>query len=174
MLRRAAQAAAVTLVAAMLGLLVWKIATQEKEKAKTGKQAPGFTLERLDGPGNLSLASFRGKSAVVLNFWASWCPPCVHEAPLFEAAWKRWRSHGLVVLGIDGSDDFTGDAKAFMRKHGLTYPVVRDRKLATVTIYGVIAYPETFFIGRRGKLVEHVVGAVTKNSLEAGIRKALR
>ncbi len=173
MLKRGAQAIAVTLVAAMLGLLIWKIATQEKAKAKTGKQAPGFTLERLDRPGTLTLDSFAGK-AVVVNFWASWCAPCRDEAPLFEAAWKRWRSHGLVVVGIDGSDDFTGDARRFMRKHGLTYPAGHDRRYAAVTDYGVTGYPETFFIGRRGKLVGHVPGQVSKSTLASGIRRALR
>jgi cytochrome c biogenesis protein CcmG/thiol:disulfide interchange protein DsbE len=174
MLKRVAQAAAVALVAALLGLLIWKIATQRETKAKVGKSAPDFTLKRLDRPGTLSLSSLRGKP-VVLNFWASWCGPCRDESPLLESAWKRWRSRGLVVLGInDGSEDFKSDARKFMRKYGMTYPVVRDVRYLTVTDYGVTGVPETFFVGRKGRLLEHITGAVKKDSLETGIRKVLQ
>lgn len=167
------QAGAVLLVGALLALLVWRIATRQEAEAKPNKPAPGFTLDRIDAPGNLSLASLRGKG-VVLNFWASWCAPCRDEAPLLEAAWMRWRAKGLVVVGLDGSDDFRGDARAFMRKYGMTYPVAQDRHMSTVVSYGVTGYPETFFINRRGTLVGHVAGAINRKELAAGVRKALQ
>jgi len=168
----ALQTGAVALVAALLGLLVWKIVTRPKAEAKIDKPAPAFDLSRLGAPGNVSLASLRGKP-VVLNFWASWCVGCRDESKLLESAWRRWHRK-VVFLGIDGSDDFTSDAKSFMRKHDVTYPAVHDRQLGTVTKYGVTGYPETFFVNRQGKLVGHIVGAAKARELASGIRNALQ
>lgn len=171
-LKLALQTGAVALVAALLGLLVWKIVTRQKSEAKIDKPAPAFDLARLGAPGKVSLASFRGKP-VVLNFWASWCVGCKDESKLLESAWRRWHRK-VVFLGIDGSDDFTGDARAFMRKHDVSYPALHDHQLTTVTKYGVTGYPETFFVNRKGKLVGHIVGAAKASALSAGIRDALQ
>src|SRR5439155_26264033 len=130
-----------------------------------------FTLSRLDRPGRLQLASLRGK-ADVLNFWASWCLPCNKEAHTLERAWKQ-RDGRLVVLGVD-INDFSGDARKFMRKHGLTYPVVHDNKNLTSPKYGFVYLPETFFVDRRGRVVGHVAGQVTASDLRDGIEEALR
>src|SRR5918911_3450413 len=102
-LKLAGQAVAVAAVAALLGLLVWKLAHGNggaAAKVDRGKSvpAPNFTYRRLDGGGKLSLASLRGK-AIVLNFWASWCIPCKKESPRLETTWRRWRAKGGVVGG---------------------------------------------------------------------------
>ena len=171
-LKLALQTGAVVLVGALLGLLVWKIVTRQKDEARIDKPAPAFDLARLGASDKVSLASLRGKP-VVLNFWASWCVGCKDESKTLEAAWRRW--HGKVVfLGIDGSDDFTGDARAFIRKHDVTYPAVHDKQLATATKYGVTGYPETFFVNRQGKLVGHIVGAAKAPALANGIHNALQ
>lgn len=167
------QGLALALVAGLLALLVWKLAHGSGGSVKVGQHAPAFTLARVGAPGDVSLSSLRGK-AVVLNFWASWCVPCKEEAPLLESAWQRWRSRGVVVLGVD-SRDFTGDARRFMRKHGVTYPVVRDGSGSHADSYGVDGYPETFFLDRDGRLTEHLVGQVSsRGQLDSAIREALR
>jgi cytochrome c biogenesis protein CcmG, thiol:disulfide interchange protein DsbE len=171
-LKLVGQALAVALVACLLALLVWKLARGGSHHVKAGQQVPDFTLDRIGVPGQLSLASLRGK-AVVLNFWASWCIPCKAEAPLLESAAARWRSRGVVVLGVD-SNDFTGDARGFMRRYGLTYPVVHDGDGGRANRYGVSGLPETFFVRRDGRLAVHIPGQiVTRRQLDAGIRKAL-
>jgi cytochrome c biogenesis protein CcmG/thiol:disulfide interchange protein DsbE len=167
-----AQGLALALVAGLLVLLIWKLAHGTKANLGAGKTVPGFTLARLDTPGKLSLASLKGK-AVVLNFWASWCVPCKQEAPLLESAWRRWRPRGVVVLGVD-SEDFSKDAQHFMRKHDVTYPVVRDGSGALTNSYGLTGYPETFFVDRKGRLTKHVVGQLKSTpQLDEAVRESL-
>lgn len=170
-LKLGAQALAVLLVAGLLALLVWKVAQGSRNETALGKAAPDFTLSRLDRPGELQLSSLRGKT-VVLNFWASWCDPCKREAPALQAATKRWGDR-VVVLGVD-VNDFGGDARGFMRKYGLTYPVVHDNKNLTSPKYGLTGLPETFFLDSRGRVVSHVPGEVKAAELQRGVEEALR
>ena len=170
-LKLGAQALAVGLVVLLLALLVWKVAHGSGAKASVGKTAPDFTLNRIDRPGKLQLASLRGK-VVVLNFWASWCAPCKQEAPALAAAAKRWQGRA-VVLGVD-VNDFAGDARGFARKYGLDYPLVHDNHNVTSPTYGLTGLPETFFIDRRGRVVVHVPGEVKEAEIQAGVERALR
>ena len=134
--------------------------------------APDFSLPRLNGKDPLRLRSLRG-NVVVLNFWASWCAPCKHEAPLLEAAARRFRSAGLVVVGVD-AQDFRSDARRFIKRYGLTYPVVHDGGTSTLTHYDVIGFPETWFIDRAGHVVgEHVRGPLTRARLVRNIMIAI-
>jgi len=178
-LKLGAQAVAVAGVLALLALLVWRVANAPgggaAESLRKGKlvRAPDWTLPRLEGSGKVSLASLRGK-VVVINFWAPWCIPCKAEAPHFEAASKRYASRGVVVVGVD-VNDFAGDARKFAHKHGLTYALVRDRSGRLLQPYGVSLLPETFIVGRNGKLVgDRVQGQLTAAALDSSIRRALR
>jgi cytochrome c biogenesis protein CcmG, thiol:disulfide interchange protein DsbE len=155
-LKLGAQVLALALVTGLFLLLIWKLASEEEgasRKLQRGETppAPAFTLDRLDRPGKLSLAAYRGRP-IVLNFWASWCVPCKEEAPLLEAVWKRHRDEGLVVLGVD-INDLRSDARRFARENRMTYPLAFDGVGETSTDYGLTGVPETFFIARSGKLV---------------------
>jgi cytochrome c biogenesis protein CcmG, thiol:disulfide interchange protein DsbE len=165
-LRLGAQALSVAFVAALLALLVWKVVAEERgaEPIAVGDPAPDFTLPRLDGSGELSLASLRGQP-VVLNFWASWCDPCEAEAPELEATWQRYRDRGLVVVGVN-FNDLSDDAKRFARKNRMTFPLVRDRAGNTITRYRGYGVPVTYVIDRRGRLVgEPLLGPVHEGKL---------
>jgi cytochrome c biogenesis protein CcmG/thiol:disulfide interchange protein DsbE len=170
-LKLGAQALAVALVAGLLALLIWKVAQGSQNEAKIGKSAPDFTLGRLDRAGSLQLSSLRGK-VVVLNFWASWCQPCKLEAPDLAASAKKW-SGRVVVLGVDVNDP-SGDARGFMRKYGITYPIVHDNKNVTSPKYGLTGLPETFFLDRRGRIVSHVISGIKAADLQRGVEEALR
>jgi cytochrome c biogenesis protein CcmG/thiol:disulfide interchange protein DsbE len=167
-LKLTGQVVAVALVAGLLGLLIWKVAHGSGKTA----EPKNFTLPRLDQPGKIELASLRGK-VVVLNFWASWCVPCKQEAPALESVWQQYRDKGVVVLGVD-SEDFSGDARDFMRKYKITYPVVREGGRDLYAPYGVTGVPETRIIGRNGKYVAtQFYGATTAKDLRESIDTAL-
>src|SRR5215218_11222201 len=168
-LKLGAQVLAVGLVALLLALLVWKLVHGSGKKAEVGGEAPNFTLNRIDEPGRLQLASLRGK-VVVLNFWASWCYPCKQEAPALAAAAKRWAGH-VVVLGVD-VNDAAGSARKFAEKYGLDYPLVHDNHNVTSPKYGLTGLPETFFIDRSGTLVAHAAGEVDAADIEDGVQQA--
>ena len=149
--------AAVAAVVALLALLVYGVVqsgddTSLDDAVASGKRprAAALELPKLGGGGDLSLASFKGK-VVVLNFWASWCEPCKQESPLLQRWHRRITPRGGVVLGVD-IRDLTSDAQAFVRRYGLTYPNVRDRGGDHLKDFGVIAYPDTLMIDRRGRI----------------------
>jgi cytochrome c biogenesis protein CcmG, thiol:disulfide interchange protein DsbE len=144
-------------VVALLALLAYGIsstggdASIEQALASGDRpRAPNITLPRLDGRGTASLADFRGR-VVVLNYWASWCDPCRAESPLLERWHRRMARRGGTVLGIDVLD-VTSDARAFVRRYGLTYPMLRDADGETQSEFGVVAYPETLVIDRAGRV----------------------
>jgi cytochrome c biogenesis protein CcmG/thiol:disulfide interchange protein DsbE len=168
-LKLGAQALAVGLVVLLLALLVWKLAKGSGKEAAIGKPAPDFTLTRVDAPGKLQLASLRGK-VVVLNFWASWCYPCNQEAGTLEAAAQQWQGKATVV-GVDVRDA-TGDARKFLRQHGISYPVVHDNRDSMWPSYGLTGLPETFFVDPRGRVVGHVAGQISAADLRRGIEEA--
>ena len=175
-LRRVAQALAIGLVLCLLALLVWRVVQKNGGGAAGALRrgdhpaAPNFTLSRLDGDGQLELSSLRGK-AVVLNFWASWCIPCKKEAPLLEQAARQWQKKGVVVVGVD-ANDFSGDARKFMRHYAISYPVVHDGAGAWVDDYGLTGLPETFFVRPDGRL-RRGAGAVEQGRASNWIGGAL-
>jgi cytochrome c biogenesis protein CcmG, thiol:disulfide interchange protein DsbE len=174
------QATAVLVVALLVALFGWQVFRSDKGRnlryqVDKGARpaAPTFTLDRLDGKSKVSLASFRGK-AVILNFWASWCIPCKEESPRLQAFWEKNRERDVVVLGID-AQDFDFDARRFVERYGLTFPILRDKHGSTLGHYGITSFPETWFVDRRGRLVgKHVEGPVTDAELERYVRLALQ
>ena len=122
---------------------------------QAGDRAPGFSLQDEQGIG-VSLGDYRGK-VVLLNFWATWCPPCVQEMPSLNATHEGFRDDGFVVLGISVDED-EGQYTEFLRNAGVTFPTARDPERSVSTRYGTMKYPESFLISREGKVLRKYVG----------------
>lgn len=115
-----------------------------------GSVAPTFTLPRIDGAGKLALADYRGK-VVYLDFWASWCKPCRDAMPALNKLYEQYQDQGLVVIGVN-LDTETEWAKAFLKKMGVSYPIVTDPRGATPTTFGLRRMPTAFLLGRDGRV----------------------
>ena len=168
--RLVGQVVALACVAGLLALLVWKLVHQ-RHAPPVGSSAPEFTLPRLEGPGSVSLASLRGHP-VVLNFWASWCPPCKSEAPVLERDWQRYRARGVVFVGID-DHDVTSDARTFVNAHGLTFLMLADGSGDVTSSYGISQLPETYVLDAKGKVVAHIAGPINGPGFASQFRAAL-
>ena len=179
-LKRVGTALALALVAGLLALLVYRLASQESAKGfvaeiAAGKKppAPGFSLGRLDPEqGKVSLSRFRGKP-VVVNWWASWCGPCKEEAGLLEAAYRKWSPRGVVFVGVD-TNDLESDGRRFVEKHGLSFTMLHDGSGSTVGHWGILGFPETFVVDPRGRAVAHIPRQIeSADQLDEAIEKAV-
>jgi len=131
----------------------------------TPKVARAFALGRLGDPGQkVTLRADAGRP-VMVNFFASWCTPCRKETPLLAAFYRS--HHGRVlIVGVDANDKSSA-ALAFLRAHGVGYPVGFDPSAAVAVSYGVAALPQTFFLNARHQIVRHILGAVTARELNS-------
>jgi len=136
-----------------------------------GQAAPDFTLTSLDGH-TVHLSDYRGK-AVLLNFWATWCEPCKIEMPWFVELQNRYASDGLQVLGVAMDDASEEDIAKFVKEMGVNYPIVVGKEGVGSAYGGVQFLPETFYIGRDGKVISSAFGLKGRGEIEANVKKAL-
>jgi cytochrome c biogenesis protein CcmG/thiol:disulfide interchange protein DsbE len=155
-MKNALRWAVIVVVVVVVAFAYVRLAEDKGYGLKKGTEAPGFRLPSLAG-GEVSLASQRGK-VVVLNFWATWCPPCVAEMPSLERLHRALGPEGLAVVTVSADDD-VAELRGFVKQHGLTLPVLMDPGGRVAgDEYHTTGYPETFLLDRQGRIVRHVVG----------------
>ena len=188
----AARIAAVGMVAALLGLLIFaivhggnggrfvsQIAHHDKPAAPSfdlaviwpNSQTWPTNIRPSLKDGKLTLSELRGHPAVI-NFWASWCVPCKEEAPAFDAAALQFRGR-VAFVGVN-VQDLTGPARRFLERHQVNNVSVRDGSNTTYNNYGLTGVPETYYIDPHGRATSHAPGAITKTELLASVRTLLK
>lgn len=166
-------------VAGLLGLLAWGMARAGGIQGSPGvnsqggiarlpkpKPAPNIQLVLYDQTGSSWQLSDQLGKKVVINFWASWCPPCRAEAGTLEQASKDYKPKNIELVGVNVWDD-PAAARRFIAEFGITYANGRDEKNTATVDYGVTGIPETFVVNEEGMITQHWVGPVTRAALDS-------
>jgi cytochrome c biogenesis protein CcmG/thiol:disulfide interchange protein DsbE len=159
----------IILLLGLFGLLAWGLSKNQKGRLQEGP-APEFSLTSFEGE-TIQLSDYRGQ-VVVLNFWASWCPPCREEAPYLEEFWRKYREKGVVFIGVDYVD-VEPEALAYIEEFNITYINGPDLRTAISQAYNIQGVPETFFINKNGEIGHVHVGPLIPTDLEREIDKLL-
>jgi cytochrome c biogenesis protein CcmG/thiol:disulfide interchange protein DsbE len=148
------------LVIALIVFFAFGLRARGESQPSSGP-APDFTITSFDGQ-KITPTELRGK-VVVINFWASWCPPCRDEAPFLQKTWQQYKDRGVVFIGADYVDSESA-AKAYLKEFGITYFSGPDIGSEISQRYRIKGVPETYFIGKDGNLSGNVLGPITRDS----------
>jgi cytochrome c biogenesis protein CcmG/thiol:disulfide interchange protein DsbE len=141
-----------------------------KQGVSQGRYALDFTLEALDG-NEASLSDYAG-SVVLVNFWATWCPPCRDEIPHFEEASRMYRDEGLVVLGVNFQES-AAEVEPFVERLGVTYPILLDESGRVAKEYRAVGLPTSVLVDRDGVIQVRHSGYLSEGQLERYLSKLL-
>lgn len=169
---------AIAVAALLVGLLAYGVASQGTDQTidsalRKGDHVdpPTASLPRLQGGSSADVTDFKGK-VVLVNFWASWCPPCKDELPLLEQTQQRMAAKGGTVLGINTRDP-ADDALAALHRYGVTYPNLKDGSGDYAERWGITGQPESYLLDRDGRVVAHAIGPVDQAWIDAHVKPLL-
>lgn len=143
----------------------------EKVKEEKVEKAPSFIAFDKDGK-EVKLSDFKGKKAIVVNFWASWCPPCKAEMPYFNNASKKYKNSDVEILMVnltDGMRETKDKALEYVKKEGYNMNILFDEQLNGASVYNVQALPRTLFIDKNGNIQNDHTGLITQEILNDNI-----
>ncbi|WP_257958527.1 TlpA disulfide reductase family protein [Bacillus sp. V3-13] len=136
-----------------------------------GNRVPNFELTDINGE-KISLDQLRGKKLLV-NFWASWCPPCKKEMPYMQEMYEKYQKDGFEILAVNSTvtEKNRQDAVDFVKEHGLTFPIPMDEKNEVSSRFEILTYPTSFFIDSDGIIRSRAIGGVNKEFLEDELKR---
>lgn len=145
---------------------------EQEEAANLGAVAPNFILEDLSGARVELKEVYRNNQLTLVNFWATWCPPCKREIPDLVAFYRKYQGKGVEILAVNVWDDSSRkQLQAFVASAQMGFAVLLDGEGETVKKYNIRAVPTTIFIDQKGRIKEIYTGALTSNQLEARLQK---
>jgi len=156
-------------VLAFLGLLAWGLKKAQAGPIQSG-MAPDFSITSFDGR-EATLSALRGQ-VVIVNFWASWCPPCREEAAYLEQTWRKYKDMGVVFIGVDYADT-EKEALAYIQEFDITYINGPDIGTRISQAYNIQGVPETFFVAKNGELRGVHIGPLKAPQLDEKIEELL-
>lgn len=145
------------LAAFVAGAIFFALHSRQPAPPQVGKAASDFTLPTLTEP-SISLRDYR-RSVVVVNFWATWCPPCVEEAPSLKEFAERMRGVGVTVIGVSVDQDRAA-LERFVADARLSFPIARDPEQAVASRYGTFKFPESYIIDSEGRIARKIIDAI--------------
>lgn len=147
------------------------LATATASPFQSKEKAPNFSLKMSNGK-SLSLSKFKGK-VVLLNFWATWCGPCIAEIPGFLEVYEKHKARGFEIVGISLDETGWEDITPFVKKHKIIYPVVLGNQKVSKAYGEIYGLPTSFVIDKKGYIVNKHVGLMTREMLENKIKDLL-
>ncbi|WP_168188844.1 peroxiredoxin family protein [Thermoflavimicrobium daqui] len=142
----------------------------EPLQAEEGKPAPKFNLVTLEGK-SVKLSDYRGKK-VILNFWATWCPPCQAEMPHMQKFYEKNKENGVEILAVNltSMDKGTAAIRKFVKDYRLTFPILLDKDGAVGSQYQAISIPTSYILDANGVVVKKILGPMDENMLESLVK----
>ena len=160
-----------TAISGLILTTVLLVAGCSSQAPQVGKLAPDFQLPNLEGQ-SISLSDFRG-NPVLINFWASWCYPCIYEMPFIQEVYEEWSGQGLVVLAINKGESLS-TVNDFLQSGNFSFPVLLDINQYVALEYNAWSIPTTFFIDKDGIIQAIKVGPfLSKAEIENSLSKII-
>ena len=138
----------------VLGTLIYLY--HHEDVSLVGESAPDFSLQNALG-NESQLIDFKGKW-ILLNFWATWCPPCLEEMPSMEAMYQKYREQGLEVVAISVDEGGWASVRSFLKKVRVTFPILLDKTSEVAYSYGTFQLPESYLVDPQQKIVKKFIG----------------
>lgn len=151
------------------GITIGQAILNKDVQVKPGNTAPDFTLTGLDGQ-KYQLSDFSGK-VVILNFWGTFCPPCVREMPALQQQYEYWKSRDVEVFGVNLNEGHV-TVQSFIKQYNITFPILMDNDQVRKT-YRVTSFPTTFYIDKNGKIRDKFVGEMKEEDIQQRVNQML-
>nr|WP_240353623.1 redoxin domain-containing protein [Cohnella algarum] len=153
------------------GIAISQSFVSSDKSLRKGGRPPEFSLLGVDGK-VYRLSDYKGK-ALVINFWGTFCPPCVIEMPEFQRQYEKWKSKSFEILAINLSEDKI-TVNNFKQRYNLTFPLLYDQNRKIEREYQIRSYPTTFFVNPDGTIMDIFVGGMTEKDIDDRIRELLK